>query len=121
MRYNERIEGKDFLVIEIDASKCVTWNKFYKEFEQAFDLSYYSTNVKNHAAFIDNMTDLGWFKECNFKLIVKNLHKFRKNNTKIQEDFFCTMSTIEKGWKCKQEDIENPWENHFWVEYRDGK
>jgi len=107
----EQINDLNYFVTEINVLNCKSDNRTYHEFEKAFDFP----NSPNHGSIdvlIDYIQDLGWQKEKNFKVILKNYDKSPpRNRTEI--DRFMTIA--KEYWNLKKVREKNQFENNFIV------
>lgn len=112
----ERINAKEYLVAEIDASKGHSYNSIFIELSIIF--SFPNTNSANNPdALLDSMRDLSWLKYQNFKLIVVNNKKADKLELEKRQLLPELLESIREYWKSKQKRIGNEYENDFIIEF----
>ena len=79
MNFTERIDGRVFLVVEIDAAKCGTVRGIFRAFSEGF--SFPTWIRKGSLSILDDcMRDLAWLEADYFKVVVKNVKKAEKRD-----------------------------------------
>ncbi|MGV3611377.1 MAG: barstar family protein [Fluviicola sp.] len=115
----EKIDGLTYLVAELDASKASSYRKLYFHLKEIYQFP--ETPGNNYSAVLmDYMTDLGWFRERNFKLIVRNMQKAGKLDAKTMADFRSFLETLSENWKIIKARNGRDREDHFIIEFADG-
>ena len=110
----QRDQGRVYLVVEIDTYKCLTANGMYKEFDEAFSFpptpNYGSLNVLN-----DYLTDLGWQKVKNYKIVLTNLDKANKKDVDEVREVIDFLEIVKEYWNREKLRRNNKFENDFMV------
>lgn len=115
--WTERINGKEYLVAEIDACKGDSYKSIFLELETPFNFPH--TDGKNYADILfDFMRDLAWLKHKNFKLIVINNKKADKLESVKRQLLPEVLENIQLFWTNERKRIGNKYINDFIVEFR---
>lgn len=112
MKYIERLNRKSYYVTSIDSCKCLTVKELFQQLKEAFDFPEYSGNKFNEV-INDYITDLSWIKEKNFKLLVYNISKFNKQDSKRKNLLLDKLDYIKRHW----DQNKNEYENNFIIEF----
>lgn len=114
----EKIDGLTYLVAEVDASKASSYRNLYFHMKEIFQFP--ETLSRNYpAVMMDYMTDLGWLPEKNFKLVVRNMQKAGKMDTKTLADFHDSLENLREYWENKKIRTGRDWEDNFIIEFKD--
>ena len=109
----ETINGKIFLVGEINARKCSNLKKLLLELAETFNVpEYFYVNLN---ALDEGMYDLSWHQEKNYKIIVRKFNTLtdQKQKNMITEE----LNFYKTHWDEKRISEKDNEENHFIVEY----
>lgn len=110
--YITRIQGSDFIIAEIDSSKCLTQRAMYNEFAEAFGFPF-SPNQGSLDVLLDYMRDLAWHKVKNYKVILTNLEKAKKKNLNQVNEVIHLLEIIKEYWDRERKNRNSKFENNF--------
>lgn len=114
--YISKIKGRNFLIAEIDSSKCLTEKAMYNEFAEAFSFPS-SPNQGSSDVFLDFMRDLGWPKQKNFQVILKNLEKAKKKNPNRVKELIEILEIVKEHWDRELISKKCASENNFMLDF----
>lgn len=114
----EKIDGLTYMVAEVDASKASSYRKLYFHLKEMFQFPETSSSAYGDV-LLDYMTDLGWLREKNFKLVVRNMKKAAKLDPKTGTDFRDSLEHIREYWENKKARNGRDWEDNFIIEFAD--
>lgn len=113
--YIERRENQDFLIAEIDLSKCLTARGMYREFDEAFQFPP-SKNAGSLDILLDFMRDLGWHKVRNFEVRWTNFENAMKRDAQEVNEVMSLLQVVQDYWTKKNDGL-NTKLYYFDVEY----
>lgn len=96
--YIEKRSSTNWLISEIDTSKCLTPKSMYVEFSEAFQFPS-SPNEGSLDVLLDFMRDLAWLKEKHIEVILTNVDKAKKRNLSRYEELLRILDIIKKHWE----------------------
>lgn len=114
--YIVRENGVDFIVVEIDAAKCLSKTSLYQEFATKFQFPH-SKNAPSTDVLLDFVRDLGWFQNRNFILRIINLKKALKINPSKLDEFQELCNIIQLHWENHHKSVNNPYQNNFRLDW----